>query len=1279
MIPLRPAPEPPPAPIPAADLSAEAVAALRGWMLERDLSFTAEEAVAAGEGRCGTDPRAVARVLRAQPEVACAEGRFYTARILAGLCRFVLRPTPFERDRALLVAGHRLVPFAPAGAAEQEPPAVRLELPDGTPLPRERVEVPREVAERCLRLLPPDQAQALLAGGTDPLPLPAYRLVGALAAAARAGDDLVATCFDFRRGAYLLGPYRDDQPAERADREERLADALREVLEDPPPGPVTAERQILHAVASCFEDWAGRPVSPPAESLAGRREFGIVEGEGTRRFVRAPSPHQAGPVSAKSTGVSSATRAPAADLPVSEPAVVGPAPAPAAEWRSLFSRLDDILSPAPTPPGAEGGGAPPAESGSVRLAWRLVLDPVHPLLVPYLQKASRPGTWSRGKMLSPVELERASEAWIGPADRAAARVLNAALAGGGRFDLFEALERLVRHPHVTWDEEGDRAVRIDAEDLRLQVEVGAAGAIGLLPAAGGLVGGRGATATLGAQGLILVDRAGGRVVLARATPLALTLLQELRVGARTLPAEAAEELLSRIPLLAGVLPVDLPSELQGEETAPDPRVVLRLTPHRSAGLHLALRVRPLPTDTCLFRPGEGPIEVRATVGHRRLWARRDLAEESARATAQREALGLAGVTESAAWEWRILDDEAALDFIEQLRPRPREGLVIEWPAGTAGLPTVQTAGPDRLRVEIEEDDDSFRFDGGVEVDGVLVSLARILDRLRSGRKYLPVGDGKWVRISRFLAERLQALAQGRLPGKKGLPVEKSAAPVLAEWVREAGTVQACRAWQDLMRRFESAQGIDPAPPPGFLGRMRPYQQEGYAWMRRLAEWGVGGCLADDMGLGKTVQTLAVLAARARGGPALIVAPTSVEGNWLREARSFCPGLEALTWRRTDRAAGRDHFRPGQLVVASYGLVMRDADRLARTSWHTLVLDEAQALKNSHTRTAQAVRALRADWRLALTGTPVENRLGDLWSLFRAVCPGLLGTWEHFAHHFAGPIARERDESRRDELARLVRPFLLRRTKAEVLTELPPRTEMTLSVELSPEERELYDVARLAAVDRLDRTENLAEADRRMHALAALTELRQLACHPRLVYPDLQAESSKMRLFLERVEELRAGGHRALVFSQFTRHLDLVRRELDARGIRYQYLDGGTTTRKRQEQVDAFQRGDAELFLISLKAGGTGLNLTAADYVIHLDPWWNPAVEDQATDRAHRMGQTRPVIVIRLVATGTVEERVLALHADKRDLVAGLLDGADQAARLSVAEMVGLLRGGGAGA
>jgi len=434
-----------------------------------------------------------------------------------------------------------------------------------------------------------------------------------------------------------------------------------------------------------------------------------------------------------------------------------------------------------------------------------------------------------------------------------------------------------------------------------------------------------------------------------------------------------------------------------------------------------------------------------------------------------------------------------------------------------------------------------------------------------------------------------------------------------------------------------------------------------------------------MGLGKTVQAIAVLVDRAKHGPALVLAPTSVCFNWVEELRRFAPGLRPVLYAaEPDRAGCLARLKKKDVLIVSYGLLVNDAAALAAVKLATLVVDEAQALKNPVTRRARAARALTADFRIALSGTPLENHLGELWSLFAVVFPGLLGSWEQFRERFADRIERTRDPEARAALSRVIRPFLLRRTKQEVARELPARTEIHVPIALSKDEAALYEDARLAAVAELGaKGRGVRDAQRRFQVLAALTRLRLLASHPKLYDASSQVGSSKLRRLLELLEELREEGHRALVFSQFTSHLALVREELDHAGFSSLYLDGSTPAKQRAALIAKFQEGHGDVFLLSLKAGGTGINLTAADYVIHLDPWWNPAVEDQATDRAHRIGQTRPVTVYRLITRGTIEEKILALHADKRALVAGVLEGTDVAGKIGARELLALLAGGSA--
>ncbi len=414
--------------------------------------------------------------------------------------------------------------------------------------------------------------------------------------------------------------------------------------------------------------------------------------------------------------------------------------------------------------------------------------------------------------------------------------------------------------------------------------------------------------------------------------------------------------------------------------------------------------------------------------------------------------------------------------------------------------------------------------------------------------------------------------------------------------------------------------------------------------------------------------------RASAGPTLIVAPTSVCFNWIDECFKFAPTLNPLLFGSVNRQEMLDHLQPFDLLICSYGLLQQEsvAAMLAEVSWQTIVLDEAQFIKNMTTKRSQAAMKLQGQFKVITTGTPLENHLGELWNLFRFINPGLLGSWKQFNDRFIAPIESDQHKILHQQLKRLIQPFILRRTKTQVLSELPPRTEMLLSVELSNEEMALYEALRRDSLEKLNESDD-SGGQKHLQVLAALMKLRRCCCHPSLILDDSSLKGSKLQVFQEILEELLDNRHKALVFSQFVDHLQIVKAHLDQQNISYQYLDGSTPKKERQRRVKAFQSGEGDVFLISLKAGGTGLNLTAADYVIHLDPWWNPAVEDQATDRAYRIGQQRPVTVYRLVAKDTIEEKIVQLHHRKRDLADSLLSGTDVSAKLSTAELLDLMK------
>ncbi len=720
----------------------------------------------------------------------------------------------------------------------------------------------------------------------------------------------------------------------------------------------------------------------------------------------------------------------------------------------------------------------------------------------------------------------------------------------------------------------------------------------------------------------------------------------------------------------GVVP---PGETRELPPIIQPGVLLEQLGH---ALHVEFQVRPL-SDGPWFAPGHGVALVsarRPQPGASDEWvhARRDPVGEhaAARALANRLELSTADRHE---YRWQLAS-EAALALVARLAD---QGVNALW----RGAPLHVSEADENsftLRVNAAPGGrDWLELGGGVEVDGQVIALANLLQALKERRGYVAVSADRLVRLTAGLRRRLELIAAAADDHGKRAPA--LAAPLLAEAARDLAPTQVVTdsAWSELSERLALAGAIDDALPPGFIAELRPYQREGYSWMARLAHWGAGAVLADDMGLGKTVQAAAMLVRRATLGPQLVIMPTSVEGNWIDELARFAPGLRVRVFRE-DRELTEPHA--GDIVLASYQLATRGAERLKQVPWATLVLDEAQMVKNAAAKRAAVLAEFPAQWRLALTGTPVENRLAELWSIMNLVLPGLFGHWASFRERFARPIEVDRDRNASERLRLRLAPFVLRRTKEQVAPDLPPITEVVRRVEPSPEEHLLLVAERARAIAEIEAGKGRdAHGNQRLAIFAALTRLRQLACAPQLLMPDSQVPSSKLAALRELVSAARAEGHRLLVFSQFTSFLDLVERDWQnsawANGWSWLRIDGSTPAGERRERVARFQRGEGEVFLLSLKAGGTGLNLTAASYVVHLDPWWNPAVEDQASDRAHRLGQTKPVTVYRLIAAGTVEEKILALHRQKRDLVDAVLAGADRAAQLSEDDLLALLRDG----
>ncbi len=756
------------------------------------------------------------------------------------------------------------------------------------------------------------------------------------------------------------------------------------------------------------------------------------------------------------------------------------------------------------------------------------------------------------------------------------------------------------------------------------------------------------------DGFVMVDKDG--VIAVASSPALRSVMASMGTAFSKVDHSAAGPLLARLHNLGTLVDVTLGDGLRGKPVDADNRLIIRA--RFDGGLWLSIGVRPLP-ELPTYLPGSGTETVHTLRDGRPVFVERSLTTEVQAAKALAHSLELTQEVEPFTW---VADDlDQALSAISSLS-KTEHRLEID-----GSFPTTATVSASSVRVRVHKDRGWFRLGGSATTEAGKLELSALLTAVDDGLDWISTGNG-YVRLDRVLREALAGINATQTRGQAAL----SAVHVpLMDALQDAGaTVDGVPEWMEATDRVRQAAVLKPQVPTTLRGTLRGYQQQGFEWLARLAHWAPGAVLADDMGLGKTIQSIALLLRRTEGGPALVVAPTSVSFNWMAELEQFAPTLSVLSYRGTDREQLLSGLGPKTVLVTSYGILVRDAELLADRSFHTVIFDEAQALKNPASQRAKAAISLDAEFRIALSGTPVENHVDELWSVMACSARGLLGSHASFQQNWAKPIDNG-DNDRRRALAKLLSPFMLRRTKAVVAPELPARTEVTHRVELSDDHRALYERTRALAVARIADTDpNKA----RFQVLAELTRLRQMACDPRLSDPTSPVVGAKVHHLMRRLSDIRESGEKALVFSMFVTHLRLAREALKEQGFTVEWLTGSTSASARANAVRRFQNGEADVFLLSTKAGGTGLNLTAASYVFHLDPWWTPAAEDQATDRAHRIGQDKPVTVYRLIATDTVEEKMLALQAEKRELVDALLSDSDRSAPISLDALRDLMLG-----
>lgn len=730
------------------------------------------------------------------------------------------------------------------------------------------------------------------------------------------------------------------------------------------------------------------------------------------------------------------------------------------------------------------------------------------------------------------------------------------------------------------------------------------------------------------------------------------------------------------------------------ESKPSHYIFLRITPLSPSGILVECLKCPLGSyikHQHYLKPGSEPQILWNLDDHRSIkWVKRNLTQEVQQAKKLISSLKLTSQYTAHPYCFEIKDDLAAIEVIDRLNQLDdKDQIIVEWPADSnkKNYEIIEPEEEQTIKLNITEKNDWFFLKGGIHINGEHVSLEALLTAIAQRNDYVKLQQGKWLKITKCLKERLEGLDSFyESSSYEKPPMLRPSPEITVKWENMAKipyiSVESTSSWDQLVKAINDTSEVAPVIPESFAGSLRSYQKSGFEWLVKLSHWRMGGILADDMGLGKTIQTICFLLHRANKGASLILCPSSVTENWKKEVARFAPDLKTHDLRY-ERQICLESLKPKSLLICSYGLLLANAELLAGFKWNMVVFDEAQTCKNPSSKTYKAAKSLPSDLNLALSGTPIENNLQDLWTIFSLVNPALLGPWQQFKEKWIKD--QEDKENSNLKLKNIISPFLLRRLKQDYLSELPPKTEKLLTLNLNQDERKLYDQIRTEAISLLttsaketsDGEQNQEFNQVRIKILSYLTKLRQMCSHPGLIEADWPASSSKMELFKEKALHLLQAGHKVLVFSQFPTFLKILKNSVGEHGARCLYLDGSTPNFERSKSIEQFQNNEADFFFISLKAGGTGVNLTQADYVFHMDPWWNPAVQAQATDRAYRMGQKNPVTIYRFICRHTVEETMTHLHKRKTELASELLSNQDQnLQKFDVAHLHQLLTGSG---
>lgn len=706
-------------------------------------------------------------------------------------------------------------------------------------------------------------------------------------------------------------------------------------------------------------------------------------------------------------------------------------------------------------------------------------------------------------------------------------------------------------------------------------------------------------------------------------------------------------------------------------------LAVRITPE-DGNFKVFLQSCPVPDGELRFAPGEGEEEIFDVEGGITKLVTRNLRGEYEVYNILRKELEAEKLKFEDYQNIIIANSETLLKLLTFTHDNP-DKYTVEWPKGQP-LKFKGVFKPSDIDVQVVSNIEWFKVQGKVSIGGgAFLSIEELLKSFRESKdsEYIRIGDREYMKMTETIRRHLREL-DSLTVGAKGsdgsLNIPQYRIGALAKVLGTDGGLHATvdQGYTDLLDKMKAAYSMEPELPEGLNATLRPYQKAGFDWMVRLSSWGAGACLADDMGLGKTLQTLSFLLYRAAEGPSLVIAPKSVAPNWKREAEKFTPSLNVTVLNsQKNKQQTISDAGPGDVIVTTYGILLTQLGNLRKPLWNVICLDEAHQIKNKNTRSSSAAMSLQAKSRMILTGTPIQNHLGDMWNLFQFINPGLLGPWQEFIDNY---VKTQEIESRQAKLHELTSPFILRRTKEEVLDDLPEKISYNHLIELSDDEMLIYENCRTDAEKLFSKEVKKADKPKmKISFFETLTRLRLIANSVSLAFPDWNKGSSKVDALMEIIDTITSvPENQVLIFSQFTSFLDIVKEKLNKNGMEYQYLDGQTSLKEREKQVEEFQSGERQLFLISLKAGGLGLNLTAANYVILLDPWWNPAIENQATDRAHRFGQKRAVTIIRMIAAQTIEEKILQLHEKKKELAEKMLEGTAESSSLTMNDILDLV-------